>query len=102
MHELHFHRQKALEEDDLRHASRFCAGCFGAPGWPETVASLIPDMGYVPVRVGTLAESLDPGGALWRVCSRQTRCATHSRMAPSPNLLCGVRARTSSLAIIVT
>jgi len=65
MHELHFHRQKALEEDDLRHASRFCAGCFGAPGWPETVASLIPDMGYVPVRVGTLAESLDPGGAPW-------------------------------------
>jgi len=32
----------------------------------------------------------------------QTRCATHSRMAPSPNLLCGVRARTSSLATIVT
>jgi hypothetical protein len=55
----------ALEEDDLRHASRFCAACFGAPGWPETVALLIRDMGYVPVRAGTLAESLDPGGALW-------------------------------------
>ncbi len=33
----------------------------------QTVESLIVDMGYVPVRVGRLAESasLDPGGVLW-------------------------------------
>jgi hypothetical protein len=29
------------------------------------LVTLLRDMGYVPVRVGTLAESLDPGGGLW-------------------------------------
>ncbi len=41
----------------------------------ETVEMLIRDTGYVPVKVGSLAESapIDPGGALWpRLVSPET------------------------------